>query len=55
MALPLACRRLNLAGVADLVEFRTDRDGETAYPVARPSCTVPMKCNYARKGFASKR
>jgi CRISPR-associated protein Cas4 len=33
MALPLACRRLNLAGVADLVEFRADRDGETAYPV----------------------
>lgn len=32
-ALPLACRRLNLAGVADLVEFRADPDGETAYPV----------------------
>ncbi|MDO8399356.1 MAG: CRISPR-associated protein Cas4 [Bradyrhizobium sp.] len=33
MALPLACRRLNLAGVADLVEFRAGADGETAYPV----------------------
>src|ERR1700720_2419721 len=33
MALPLACRRLNLAGVADLVEFRAGLDGETAYPV----------------------
>ena len=32
-ALPLACRRLNLAGVADLVEFRAGADGETAYPV----------------------
>jgi CRISPR-associated exonuclease Cas4 len=31
-ALPLACRRLNLAGVADLVEFRAGADGETAYP-----------------------
>jgi CRISPR-associated exonuclease Cas4 len=33
MALPIACRRLNLAGVADLVEFRAGADGETAYPV----------------------
>src|SRR6185312_14329200 len=33
MALPLACRRLNLAGVADLVEFRAGVDDETAYPV----------------------
>jgi CRISPR-associated exonuclease Cas4 len=33
MALPLACRRLNLAGVADLVEFRASAEGETAYPV----------------------
>lgn len=32
-ALPLACRRLNLAGVADLVEFRNGPDGETAFPV----------------------
>jgi CRISPR-associated exonuclease Cas4 len=32
-ALPLACRRLNLAGVADLVEFRAGPDGEDAYPV----------------------
>jgi CRISPR-associated exonuclease Cas4 len=32
-ALPLACRRLNLVGVADLVEFRAGADGETAYPV----------------------
>lgn len=32
-ALPLACRRLNLVGVADLVEFRAGTDGETAYPV----------------------
>jgi CRISPR-associated exonuclease Cas4 len=32
-ALPLACRRLNIAGVADLVEFRPDADGETAFPV----------------------
>jgi CRISPR-associated exonuclease Cas4 len=33
MALPLACRRLNLAGVADLVEFRAGAEGETAFPV----------------------
>jgi CRISPR-associated exonuclease Cas4 len=32
-ALPLACRRLGLAGVADLVEFRAGADGETAFPV----------------------
>src|SRR3984957_4562005 len=32
-ALPLPCRRLNLAGVADLVEFRAGADGETAFPV----------------------
>lgn len=33
-ALPLACRRLNLAGVADLVEFRArDDGGETPFPV----------------------
>jgi CRISPR-associated exonuclease Cas4 len=32
-ALPIACRLLNLAGVADLVEFRAGTDGETAYPV----------------------
>lgn len=32
-ALPLACRRLNLAGVADLVEFRPGEGGETAFPV----------------------
>ncbi len=34
MALPLAARRLGIAGVADLVEFRPNGDGaETAYPV----------------------
>lgn len=32
-ALPLACRRLNLAGTADLVEFHAGPDGETAFPV----------------------
>jgi CRISPR-associated exonuclease Cas4 len=32
-ALPLACRRLNLIGVADLVEFQAGSDGETAFPV----------------------
>ncbi len=33
-ALPLACRRLNLAGIADLVEFRSRADGrETPFPV----------------------
>lgn len=32
-ALPLACRRLGLAGVADLVEFHKTVDGETPYPV----------------------
>lgn len=32
-ALPLACRRLNLAGVADLVEFHAGPEGETPYPV----------------------
>ncbi|HZE55791.1 MAG TPA: CRISPR-associated protein Cas4 [Bradyrhizobium sp.] len=32
-ALPLASKRLNLSGTADLVEFRAGPDGETAYPV----------------------
>ncbi len=32
-ALPLASIRLNLAGVADLVEFQAGPDGETAFPV----------------------
>lgn len=32
-AMPLACRRLNIAGVADLVEFHGGPDGETAFPV----------------------
>ena len=34
-ALPIAARRLNIAGVADLVEFRPDETGggERAYPV----------------------
>ncbi|MFC3088279.1 CRISPR-associated protein Cas4 [Tabrizicola soli] len=33
MSLPLASKRLNLTGVADLVEFQPGPDGETAYPV----------------------
>ncbi len=32
-ALPLACRRLGLAGTADLVEFTAGPEGETAFPV----------------------
>jgi CRISPR-associated exonuclease Cas4 len=32
-ALPLSCRRLNLFGVADLIEFRRGDDGEDPYPV----------------------
>ncbi len=33
MALPIASRRLNLAGVADMVEFLTHEDGDTPFPV----------------------
>lgn len=33
MALPLASKRLNITGVADLVEFHPGEAGETAYPV----------------------
>jgi CRISPR-associated exonuclease Cas4 len=33
MALPLACKRLNLAGVADVVEFREEEGAETPYPI----------------------
>jgi CRISPR-associated exonuclease Cas4 len=33
MALPIASRRLNLAGVADMVEFLAHDDGETPFPV----------------------
>jgi CRISPR-associated exonuclease Cas4 len=32
-ALPLACRRLNIAGVADVVEFHDSSNGETAFPI----------------------
>lgn len=32
-ALAIASRRLNIAGVADVVEFRASPEGETAYPV----------------------
>ncbi|MFM2278402.1 MAG: hypothetical protein RLZZ444_633 [Pseudomonadota bacterium] len=33
MALPLACKRLNLAGTADVVEFRQEDGAETPYPI----------------------
>ncbi|NGM47822.1 CRISPR-associated protein Cas4 [Rhodobacter sp. SGA-6-6] len=33
LSLPLASQRLNLTGVADLVEFQPGPDGETAFPV----------------------
>lgn len=32
-ALPIASKRLGIGGVADLVEFHAEKDGETAYPV----------------------
>lgn len=32
-ALPLACRRLNIVGVADVVEFLPGPDGETPFPI----------------------
>jgi CRISPR-associated exonuclease Cas4 len=32
-SMPLSCRRLQLAGVADVVEFHKGADGETPYPV----------------------
>ena len=32
-SLPLACERLNLVGIADLVEFHAGPDGETPFPV----------------------
>lgn len=31
--MPIACRRLGFAGVADVVEFHDGPDGETPYPV----------------------
>jgi len=33
MALPIASRRLNIAGVADVVEFLPGPEGETAFPI----------------------
>ncbi len=33
MSLPLACQRLNISGIADLVEFAPGPQGETAFPV----------------------
>jgi CRISPR-associated exonuclease Cas4 len=32
-ALPIACRRLGIAGIADVVEFHADERGETPFPV----------------------
>jgi CRISPR-associated exonuclease Cas4 len=32
-ALPIACRRLGIAGAADLVDFRSDGDREVPFPV----------------------
>lgn len=32
-AMPLACKRLDIAGVADLVEFHITAEGEAPYPV----------------------
>jgi CRISPR-associated exonuclease Cas4 len=32
-ALPIACQRLNIAGVADVVEFHAGPEGETAFPI----------------------
>lgn len=32
-ALPIACRRLGIAGVADVVEFRKDGDREIPFPI----------------------
>lgn len=33
MALPIACIRLNLSGIADVLEFLADGEAETAYPL----------------------
>ncbi len=33
MALPLASRRLNLSGIADVVEFLDEGEGETPFPI----------------------
>lgn len=33
MNLPLSCRRLNLAGLADVVEFHPSPSGETPFPI----------------------
>lgn len=33
MALPVASKRLNMAGVADVVEFHPGADGETPFPI----------------------
>lgn len=32
-ALPLACRRLNIAGVADVIEFHPGPNGKTPFPI----------------------
>ncbi|RTL86133.1 MAG: CRISPR-associated protein Cas4 [Hyphomicrobiales bacterium] len=32
-AIPLACRRLGIAGIADVVEFHKGAEGETPYPI----------------------
>jgi CRISPR-associated exonuclease Cas4 len=32
-ALPLVCQRLNIVGIADVVEFHAGPDGETAFPI----------------------
>ena len=58
-ALALASRRLNIAGVADLVEFSI-RDGiETALPLnssaASPNSTAPTRRSSARRACVSRK
>jgi CRISPR-associated exonuclease Cas4 len=58
-AMPLASHRLRLAGVADLVEFHREADGETPFPIefkrGKAKLIAPMKSSSARKVCAWKR
>jgi len=57
MTLPLSCKRLGLAGTADLVEFHpapmaAKRPFPSNTSAAGRSCTVPTRCSFARRRCA---
>ncbi len=49
MSLPLASRRLNLSGVADVAEFRAVGDREVPFPVEHKRATLEQSPTRLRR------